>query len=1196
MINRFIRPLFRSLYTAILFSTFLICCALWYFGPMLPWGGIYPFETFYARAVATSVLMGIAIFVVLLIFLLRRRRNRKMTDDIVASVEESGADEDEVLKGEMDEMRGKLKTALTTLRKSKLGRKSLYELPWYVMIGPPGAGKTTAIVNSGLKFPLAEEMGKASIGGVGGTRNCDWWFTDAAVLIDTAGRYTTQESDAEGDNAGWLGFLNLLKRHRKRQPINGALIAISLSDLSMQDEVTQASHAKAIRRRLHELREKLGVRFPVYVLFTKGDLIAGFAEFFDNLGKDAREQVWGFTFPLDKATKKNTPPIALFDEEFSGLLTQLNTQSLERMQAETDHQRRSLIAGFPGQVASVRQVARDFLNEVFLESKFEHRHMLRGVYFTSGTQEGTPIDRLMMGMARTFGIGRQAIGSGKGTGRSFFLTRLFESVVFKEAGLVSADDKVERRYRWIRRAAIAATILVALTAGGLWTRSYLANSAMIADATDRLNAYQAAASEIPSNPIADSDLVSVIPALNILYEIPSNKARGEAATIAPEGSGYGLFQGDVIGDQAAQSYRAALNQHYLPRLLLRLEDQIQGNINNPDVLYETLKVYLMLGQQGPLNTEFIAEWMNQDWDLSFPGPSRQSLRDDLNRHLQAMLAQPMLKVSLNGPLVEQAQTLLAAMPMAQRIYNGIINSPKALDLPQWRIVDVGGPAVTRALVRSSGKPLTEGVEGIFTYRGFNTVFLEEALSVARRIQNENWVLGAQAGGDQSDAAILALTRDVLDLYYNDYTARYEGILSDVDIIPMESLRHSVEVTNILAGPTSPIVNLLNAISDETKLTEDRSAVSTEAIGDGVNAVANLELKSLLSVQAQTFLFALENAEAASGAKPKPPGRYVEDRFSWLHDLVNRPEGQQSQLDELIQILDEVYREMSKLSFSGVANASTDPESSAIFHLTQATERLPGPMQRWTTQIATGSSGITADGNRSAINAKWQSAVLPFCEQSLNDRYPLNRRAQNEVGIQDFTRMFAPGGLLDAFFVENLEKFVDVSNRPWVWKRVNDADLGISPDVLLQFEHAATIRAAFFPTGATPSINFQITPEALDPKATSVRLEIDGTIVEFAQGQGQPAPAAVQWPGAAGFGSITFSPPGQGTESKLRRDGAWGWFRLLDAAETRNTSVSDKKRVIFNIGGRIAIFQMQSGSSLNPFALPSLSKFSCPKSF
>lgn len=1196
MFNRYIRPLFRSLYTAILFSTFLICAALWYFGPLLPWGGIYPLETFYARAVTTGTLMGIAILLVLIIFLVRRRRNRKMTDDIVASVDETGSGEDDVLQGEMEEMRGKLKSALTLLRKSKLGRKSLYELPWYVMIGPPGAGKTTAIVNSGLKFPLAEEMGKGSIGGVGGTRNCDWWFTDAAVLIDTAGRYTTQESDAEGDNAGWLGFLNLLKKHRKRQPINGALIAISLSDLSMQDEVTQASHAKAIRRRLHELREKLGVRFPVYVLFTKGDLIAGFAEFFDTLGKDAREQVWGFTFPLEKASKKNAAPIALFDDEFSGLLTQLNTQSLERMQQETDHQRRSLIAGFPGQMASVRQVARDFLNEVFLENKFEHRHMLRGVYFTSGTQEGTPIDRLMMGMARTFGIGRQAIGSGKGTGRSYFLTRLFEAVVFKEAGLVSADDKVERRYRWIRRAAIAATVIVAVTAGALWTRSYLANDAMIADATERLNLYQAAASEIPSNPIADSDLISVIPALNILYDMPVNHARSEESLIIPAGSGYGLYQGDVLGDQAAQSYRAGLNQHLLPRLLLRLEDQIQGNINNPDILYEALKVYLMLGQQGPLNVEFVTEWMTQDWTLSFSGPSRQTTRDDLNKHLQIMLSQPMLKVSLNGPLVEQAQTLLAAMPMAQRIYNGIINSPKALALPQWRIVDVGGPAVTRALVRSSGKPLTEGVEGIFTYRGFNTVFLEEALSVARRIQNESWVLGPGAAADPSDAAILSLTRDVLDLYYNDYTARYEGILSDVDIIPMESLRHAVEVTNILAGPTSPIVNLLNAISDETKLTEDRVALGTQALGEGAGAVASLEFNSMLSVQAQTFFNAISNADTAAGETPKPPGSYVEERFSWLHDLVKRPDGQTSQLDDLIRILDEVYREMSKLSFSGVANASTDPENSAIFQLTQATERLPGPMQRWTTQITSGSSGIAADGNRSAMNAKWQSAVLPFCEQVLNDRYPLNRRAQNEVGIQDFTRMFSPGGLLDAFFNENLAKFVDTSTRPWVWKRVNDADLGISPDVLLQFEHAATIRSAFFPTGATPSVNFQITPEALDPKASSVKLEIDGTTVEFAQGQGQPAPAAVQWPGAAGFGSITFDPPSPGTENKLRRDGAWGWFRLLDAAETRNTSVSDKKRVIFNIGGRIAIFQMQSGSSLNPFALPSLSKFACPKSF
>ena len=140
--------------------------------------------------------------------------------------------------------------------------------------------------------------------GVGGTRNCDWWFTDQAVLIDTAGRYTTQDSDARVDGAGWLGFLRLLKQHRRRQPLNGVVVAIGLSDLAALDDDARHAHARTIRRRVRELHDQLGVRVPIYAVFTKTDLIAGFVEFFDNLGKEEREQVWGMTFPLDEAPTK----------------------------------------------------------------------------------------------------------------------------------------------------------------------------------------------------------------------------------------------------------------------------------------------------------------------------------------------------------------------------------------------------------------------------------------------------------------------------------------------------------------------------------------------------------------------------------------------------------------------------------------------------------------------------------------------------------------------------------------------------------------------------------------------------------------------------------------------------------------------------------------------------------------------------
>ena len=1158
---------------AIAAAVSVLSLCIWYFGPMLRMAGYDPFATQTSRIVTIGALVLVALCIIGFNWFRNRRREKRMAEEMVEGAE--GESSDALVRAEVEELRDKLRKALATMRKSKLGRRHLYELPWYVMIGPPGAGKTTAIVNSGLKFPLADEMGKSALGGVGGTRNCDWWFTNEAVLIDTAGRYTTQESDADVDNAAWFGFLSLLKKYRKRQPINGAIVAISLSDLSLQDEITRKSHAQAVRRRLNELRTTLGVRFPVYVLFTKADLIAGFAEYFDGLGKQSREQVWGFTLPLKKRAKAEDSPVAGFDSEFQALLDRLNAQLVERMQIESDPQRRSLIAGFPAQVASVQPVARDFLDELFVESRYEERPFLRGVYFTSGTQEGTPIDRLMMGMARTFGIGRQAIGSGSGTGRSFFLTRLFQGVIFPEAGLVSADDRVERRYRWTRAAAIAAVLIVSVAMTALWTRSFLGNRALVAEAAERVDEYRAAAAQIPASPISDTDLPAIVPALNTLRDMHGNPASGPHEV--PRALTWGLYQGGAIGNEAALAYRAALNYHMLPRLLLRLEEVMQINLNDQDVLYDALKVYLVLGGRGPTNAAMIRDWFREDWELAYPGVQREGLREDLQGHLAAMLAQPLVRIPLNGPLVERAQDILREMPMAQRVYNGILSSPRVHELPPWRVSEAAGPAVSRVFSRSSGRTLAEGVEGVFTRRGFQQVFLVEAVSVAQRIQRESYVLGTEADREPSEAAMIELSRDVLNLYYNDFVGRYEGVLADVDIVPLESLSHAVEVTNVLVGPASPVVNLLKAVAHETRLTER-----------GEEGLAGL-LTSGLGVQERILLEALERRDGA-------PGRYVEQRFEWLHELVTAPEGLPSPLDELMQMLGDVNQELSRLSFTRDEGFVGLPDDNPLARFQRATARLEGPMQRWATQIATGSSGITAEGTRAQINARWRSQVLPFCEQALANRYPFNRRAGADVAMADFARLFAPGGLIETFFNENLRRFVDTQARPMTWRPVNEADLGISDSVLAQFQNAFQIRDAFFAQGASPRIGFQITPFALDPNAQQVTLEIDGQRTTFSHRDAGAQPMAVTWPGEVGLAGVRFDPPASGVQNILARDGPWAWFRLLDSAEIRRTSVADRARVIFNVGGRFAIYDLQAGSVLNPFNLPALRNFSCPQSF
>ena len=192
--------------------------------------------------------------------------------------------------------------AITALKESRLGARgaasALYALPWYVIVGPPGVGKSTALRNCGLRFPFLSSRGGPSVQGVGGTRNCEWWMTTDGVILDTAGRYTTEGADREE----WFAFVDLLRKHRPRRPINGVIAAVSVADIAQAHPKEVAELAREVRARIDELQQRLGVVVPVYLMFTKCDLLPGFVEMFADLGDDDREQVWGFTLAASKQT------------------------------------------------------------------------------------------------------------------------------------------------------------------------------------------------------------------------------------------------------------------------------------------------------------------------------------------------------------------------------------------------------------------------------------------------------------------------------------------------------------------------------------------------------------------------------------------------------------------------------------------------------------------------------------------------------------------------------------------------------------------------------------------------------------------------------------------------------------------------------------------------------------------------------
>src|SRR6478609_2220606 len=179
--------------------------------------------------------LGVLLLLWLCVYLWRRRRkrraNQQLGDMLEQQVQTGAAASPAANRSEIDALRTRLTQAVRTIKTSKIGQTSgneaLYELPWYIVIGNPAAGKSSAVINSGLQFPFADKNG-AAVRGVGGTRNCDWFFTTEGILLDTAGRYSVHEEDRNE----WMSFLDLLKRHRPKAPINGIIVAASISELT----------------------------------------------------------------------------------------------------------------------------------------------------------------------------------------------------------------------------------------------------------------------------------------------------------------------------------------------------------------------------------------------------------------------------------------------------------------------------------------------------------------------------------------------------------------------------------------------------------------------------------------------------------------------------------------------------------------------------------------------------------------------------------------------------------------------------------------------------------------------------------------------------------------------------------------------------------------------------------------------------
>ncbi|MBX3231381.1 MAG: type VI secretion system membrane subunit TssM [Labilithrix sp.] len=1110
--------------------------------------------------VALWIRIAITVVAVLLIvgyYVVRRIRAKSaakaLERELLKQAEQQAANARPDRRAEINELHAQFKRGLGALKGSRLGAgtgaNALYALPWYMIVGPPGAGKTTAIRHSGLDFPIPDATG--ALRGVGGTKNCDWWFTNEAILLDTAGRFATQADDHEE----WMAFLDMLRKHRDKTPINGVLVGISIADVVGATEEQAEQTAKALRARIDEVMTRLQMIVPVYVVFTKVDLIAGFVETFEDLKKSERAQIWGVTFPLAQASMDE--PNKAFEAEFDLLIEALHGHALRRLANVRGHDKRARIHQFPIEMRALKGALAEFIGALLRKNTYQETPLFRGVYFTSGTQEGRPMDRVMAGMQRAFGL--RVGGSveppmpAAADAKSYFLTDLFRRVIFPDQ-FVAARTRGEARRQLFARigmgvgaAALAALIAIPAITSYLKNRELVRSTGAIADEAERVDWTDKAK--------ATEGLARIEPLRARLHELETwNK------DAPPLSYRWGMYSGNTLYEPVRDEYVSIVQRAMIKPVKASLEEHLRSIEANPkrtpeefNQRYDELKKYLMLTEREHLDVDWAAPRITRLWAEQAHLKSADDeavVQLNVEEYLRLVKSGQLSPATRDERLVTYVRSELLRTPQIGRLYENLVRDTNTEIAPLRRESIFYGSIATFVSSKRNLK-----IDGAYTKLGWAKV--RRLLDAEKtKLTSEGWVLGTEderMPADQIDKEVAALRQ----IYFDRYREAWRDFLADLVVAQPTSAEASLEELLALTEPEWPYLRLVRILADNVELEMTSAEAGKPGILEQVEERAKEAAKQkLLGQQVSLDAGALLNRD-----RPASP---VELAFRPITTFGMPPKdappgAPPTGLSQYMGVLRKLVGVLGDLKD---AKAAPDPKAltGEFEQAYRATTALLADQDAFTRPlmspllldpIASSWGSVLKDAG-GAAGGLWEMTAWKTWSTKLEPSYPFTDRAANDAKIEDFTAFFQPEkGQIWSFYEQSLKGSLEKQGDDFVPSRRFKGQVPYTNEFLGCLKKASKITDATFGADPkAPSVAFEVNLHSVSPDISEVTIEVDGVSRTYTNTPEEWL--AVTWPAkdAKARGAKVRVRGLAGLQEEINRAGDFGLFRLLDAADLK----------------------------------------------
>ena len=1133
-------------------------------------------------------------------WLVQRRKNEAQGEALADAIEKETESEYSKSKDkeELQLINQQMKESIQLIRKSKLGDKkgnaALYELPWYMVIGNPAAGKSSAIYNSGLKFPFEETHQKVVSSGLSGTRNCDWFFSTEGVLLDTAGRYSVYSEDHDE----WLGLLNILKKHRSNAPINGLMVIVSVAELVSESPEKSLKLAKNLRARIQDLTERLEVFAPVYLVFTKMDLIAGFTEFFECYEGQEFDQVWGATLPYNPESSQNATD--LFEQHYNILYDGLKSVSTTHLSRRHAHNISPSVMTFPLEFKTLKPALKTFISTLFEENPYQFKPVFRGFYFTSALQEGVVESPMTEQIAGEFNLqrnpdsefGQQRISVSQNHG--YFLKGLFSEIILKDKNLVKQHiNPAKKRQRYF--AFIAALLGVSIILG-VWVWSYRNNQQLIADVQAELSKV------VQMEKASGGELSTQLDALLILQN--RIQQLDDFDQNRPLKFSFGLYQGNELREKLKVEYLKGVKQivlqptqqniaQYLQRVknneetlkanhanvqiqqtaTNKSQQYLEPSDTNPQDAYNALKAYLMMSNPQYMEPSHLSDQVTRFWRTWLDANRGQMPRGDMIQKAEQILTYSMTlandkqfpTLESDAQLVDQARQVLLSvvrgMPARDRVYNEI-KMRAAVRYPALTVAQVVGE--TNKMVMLGGYALP----GMFSQKAWDE-FVSKAIDDAanRPTDTKDWVLNSTQSDDLTfSGSPDQIRKQLTQLYKQEYIAEWKKFLNEVHYAKGADFANEARFIDILGEPqNSPIRIFMDRVAKETSW--DNPVVQAELATPQTGFVAWFKRKVLR-----------QGNEVAVGRAMTQAQGPISQEFAVFYQLVRKRDDQQNKslLDEYLTNLSQVRSKFSDLKNAGDIGPSsltivkqTISDQNSVFNTTQKTvdEKLSVGLngqdqlliQKLMVSPLTQAFESLLVPAQAEINQLWNTQSYQPFMQNLSTKYPFNSSATIQATGGEIGQILGENGSVARFVKETLDPLV--IRRGYMLSSKTWKDLGISlnPQFVMGFQSYVAPangvatgdinqQPAAAPVASNQS-NFQFFPLP-NTKLLSYTVDIDGQRMIFENGIQQWVNFV--WPnqGAIPGARITAVDLEGQTHTVFEAPGEYGINRLIDSAQRK----------------------------------------------